>query len=77
VTGDNFHAGLAIVVVAEADACSRLRLHDDLVAVLDELIGGRREERHAMLLGFDFLRDSDDHAENMNPKLFFRKRFLA
>jgi hypothetical protein len=77
VAGDNFRAGLKIVVVAEADACSRLRLHDDLVAVLDELIGGRWEERHAMLLSFDFLGDSDDHGENMNPKLFFRKRFLA
>jgi hypothetical protein len=45
--------------------------------VLNELIGGRREERHAMLLSFDFFRDSDDHGENMSPKLFFRKRFLA
>ena len=77
VAGDNFRAGLKIVVVEEANSGSRLGLHDDLVAVLNELIGGRREERHAMLLGFDFLRDSDDHGENMNPKLFFRKRFLA
>ena len=43
VAGDNFHTGLAIVFVAEADACSRLGLHDDLVAMLDELIGSRWE----------------------------------
>jgi hypothetical protein len=77
VAGDNFRAGLKIVVVAEANSGSRLGLHNDLVAVLDELIGSRRKEGHAILLSFDFLGDSDDHDGNMNPKLFFRKRFLA
>ena len=77
MAGDDFDAGLAVVVIAETDSSSCLGLHDDLVAVLDQLIGRRRKECDAMLLGFDFLGDSDDHVGNMNPMVFFRKRFLA
>ena len=77
VAGDNFRTGLTVVVIAETNSSAGLGFYDDLVAMFDELICSGRKECHAILLGFDFFGDSDDHGENMNPKLFLRKRFLA
>jgi hypothetical protein len=47
------------------------------VAVLDELVGRRWEEGDAVLLGFDFLGDADDHGGKYEPKANNRKPFLA
>lgn len=58
---NDFHAGLAVVVITETNARSGLRLHDDLVTMFDELISSRGEKRHTMLLGFDFHGNSNDH----------------
>jgi hypothetical protein len=45
--------------------------------VLDELVGRRWEEGDAVLLGFDFLGDADDHGGKYEPKVNERKPFLA
>ena len=56
-----FRAGLLVVAVrvAGGDACAALDNH--LVAALDKLIGGGREQRDTILLVFDFLGNAYDH----------------
>ena len=63
VAFDDLRAGMGVVVIAEADARAGVRFDEDLVAVLDELIGRRGKEGDAVLLGFDFLGDADDHGK--------------
>jgi hypothetical protein len=77
VAFDDFRSGLGVVVISEADACAGVGLDEDPVAVLDELVGRRWEEGDAVLLGFDFLGDADDHGGKYEPKANNRKPFLA
>ena len=38
--------------------------HEDRVAMLDELVRARRQQRHATFLRFDLLRDANNHGSH-------------
>ena len=58
---DQLRARRGVIVVGVTGIDARAPLDDDLMAVLDELIHGGRQQPDAVLLRFDFLGDADDH----------------
>ena len=59
VDRDDPSAGSLVLLVGEGAAVPRRRLDEDIVAVLDQLTGACRSERHTVLVGLDLLWDTD------------------
>src|SRR6266550_4179594 len=57
----DLRSGRPVRVVVETRADAGALLHQDRVAVAGERFRSRRDERNAVLRGFDFLRYADDH----------------
>ena len=62
--GGDRRAGVAIGGVVDADALPRVAFHDDVVAVRDEFVHGRRREADAVFQHLDFLRHADAHGSS-------------
>ncbi len=70
VVRDHCRAGLLVIGIGIARAGARAALDEHLVAALDELIGGGRQQRHAVFVVFDFLWDANDHNDASIPVMF-------
>ena len=61
---DHRRASLLVVHVRVAGADARATLDQHPVAAFGELVGRRRQERHAVFLLFDLFGDADLHADD-------------
>ena len=59
---DNLRAGLFIFLVRITGANAAVFFHQHGVSAFRQLLRGRRDERDAPFLFFNFLRDADDHS---------------
>jgi hypothetical protein len=65
--GGDARALRRVLRVRDRGSIPGARLHDHLVAVLNQLAGTRRRQRHPVLVGLDLRRNSDLHASCILP----------
>jgi hypothetical protein len=61
VVGQHRRACMFVIGIGKSRAHARAVFHEHLVAAFDELIRRRWQQRHAVLVLFDFFWNADDH----------------
>jgi len=64
---DHFCSRLDVLLVRIARTNTGILFHQNLMAPLDELVGGGGQQGNAGFLGFDLTRDTDDHPTSLPP----------